>query len=54
MYIHFLLEMPYIGRVRYREVSSGGQCDLGAKSDVHCREVLAIKCPLHRAFVMRV
>ena len=39
--------MPYIGRVRYREVSSRGQCDLGAKNDVHCREVLAIKCPLH-------
>ena len=46
--------MPYIGRVRYREVRSRGQCELGPKNDVHYREVSTIKCHLHRGFVVRV
>ena len=52
MYTNFLQGMSYIGR--YREVSSREECELGPKNDVHYREVSAIKCPLHRGFVMRV
>ena len=44
--------MTYIGRVRCREVSFWGQCELGSKNDAHHREVSAVKCPLHRGFVM--
>ena len=54
MYTHFLQEMPYIRWALYWEVSYGGYCDFGPKNDVHCREVFAIKCLLHRGFVMRV
>ena len=31
-----------------------GKFEFGPKNDVRCRELSAIKCPLHRGFVMRV
>ena len=43
-----------IGRVRYREVSSRGEYELGPKNDVLYREVSIIICSLHRNFVLRV
>ena len=54
MYTNILQERSNIGRVRYREVSSRGQWELGPKNDVHCREMSTIKFPLYGGFVMRV
>ena len=34
--------MSYTGRIRYREVSSRGQCELGLKNNVQFRDVSAI------------
>ena len=49
-----LQENSCIGRVCNRQVNYRGLYELEPKNDVHYRDMSAIKCPLHRGFVMRV
>ena len=49
-----LFYLTNIWPVRYKEVRYRGKIQLGPQNGVHYIEVSAIKCPLHRGFVMRV